>query len=83
VRRPMTRFAHGRAQSRTALALGPLDQPSGNGGGWWFATEVSVAYEAHEYPSHDLAGWRRERLPRPPDGVALLDHDSPSEAPPR
>ncbi len=76
VRRPMARFAHGRAQGRTARALGPFD--AGGGpllGGWWLATEVSVAYEVHECPSHDLAGWRRERLPRLPDGVIDLPPD--------
>jgi len=43
--------------------------------GWWILTEVSVAYEVHECPSHDLAGWRRERLPNPPDGVIELPPD--------
>lgn len=75
VRRPMARFAHGRAQSRTALALGPFDEADGSGGGWWFATEVSVAYDVHECPTHDLAGWRRERLPQPPGGVIDLPPD--------
>ena len=75
VRRPMARFAHGRAQHRTALALGAFDEGEGRGGGWWFAAEISVAYEPHECPSHDLAGWRRERLPRLPDGVIDLPPD--------
>ncbi|WP_058554472.1 Uma2 family endonuclease [Thiohalocapsa sp. ML1] len=75
VRRPMTRVRHGQAQSRAAGALGPFDSGSGPGGGWWFATEVSVAYEPHECPRHDLAGWRRERLPRLPDGVIELPPD--------
>jgi hypothetical protein len=73
VRRPMVWFiTHGRAQTRTALALRTFGEGEGSGGGWWFATEVSVAYETHECPSHDLAGWRRERTPRPPDGVIDL-----------
>jgi Uma2 family endonuclease len=38
-------------------------------------TEISVAYEAHECPSHDIAGWRRERLPRLPDGPIELRPD--------
>lgn len=75
VRRPMARFAHGRAQNRTALALGPFDDGEGSVGGWWLATEISVAYEAHECPAHDLAGWRRERLPRLPDGIIDLPPD--------
>jgi Uma2 family endonuclease len=75
IRRPMARFAHGQAQVRTARQLGPFDQDDGLGGGWWFATEISVAYEAHECPSHDLAGWRRARLPQPPEGVIELPPD--------
>jgi Uma2 family endonuclease len=74
VRRPMTRFAHAQAQSRASRELGPFDRASGPGG-WWIATDVSVAYEAHECPSHDIAGWRRERLPRPPAGVVDLAPD--------
>jgi len=36
-----------------------------------------VAYEAHECPCHDIAGWckRRERLPRLPDGLIALAPD--------
>ena len=74
VRRPMTRFAHARVQSKTDRTLGPFADETGPGG-WWILTEVSVAYEAHECPSHDLAGWRRERLPNPPDGVIDLPPD--------
>lgn len=50
VRRPIARFAHGRAQKRTALALGTFDEGERSGGGWWFATGISVAYEPHECP---------------------------------
>ncbi|EIC19631.1 Uma2 family endonuclease [Thiorhodovibrio frisius] len=75
VPRAMARFAHGRAKNRMALSLGPFDSGDESGGGWWFATEISVAYEAHECPTHDLAGWRRERLPQPPDGVIELPPD--------
>jgi Uma2 family endonuclease len=74
VRRPMTRFAHARAQSKIDRSLGDFADDTG-AGGWWIVTEVSVAYEPHECPSHDLAGWRRERLPNPPDGVVDLPPD--------
>jgi Uma2 family endonuclease len=74
VRRPMTRFAHAQAQSSADRCLGPFtDGASPNG--WWIVTDVSVAYEPHECPSHDLAGWRRERLPHPPQGVIDLPPD--------
>lgn len=37
-------------------------------GGWWLATEVSVAYPQLENGFiHDLAGWRRDRVPEMPD----------------
>jgi Uma2 family endonuclease len=74
VRRPMTRARHGRAQRRVSRDLGPYDDGPGPGG-WWILTEISVAYEPHECPSHDLAGWRRERLPRLPDGPVELPPD--------
>ncbi|MCU0835777.1 MAG: Uma2 family endonuclease [Chromatiaceae bacterium] len=68
VRRPMARSEHGRAQFRASTQLGPFERDSGPGG-WWIMTEVSVAYEAHECPVHDLAGWRKERVPAPPSGI--------------
>ncbi|TVQ86108.1 MAG: Uma2 family endonuclease [Chromatiaceae bacterium] len=34
-----------------------------------------MAYEAHECPYHNIAGWRRERLPRLPDGPIGLPPD--------
>ncbi|MGB5833514.1 MAG: Uma2 family endonuclease [Thiohalocapsa sp.] len=74
VDRPMTRFAPARAQSRTRGELHGMTRGSGPGGRW-IVTDVSVAYEPHECPSHDLAGWRRERLSRPPDGVIDLPPD--------
>ena len=74
VRRPMARWEHGRTQFRASAELSPFDRPSGPGG-WWIMTEVSVAYEAHQCPSHDLAGWRKERLPTHPSGVVDLAPD--------
>jgi len=69
VRRPMARFPHAAAQGNLRGELHPFIRGAGPGGGWWILTEVSVAYETHECPSHYLAGWRRARLPQPPDGV--------------
>jgi Uma2 family endonuclease len=74
VRRPMTRARHARAQSRIDRGLSPFDDGSGPGG-WWILPDISVSYEPHECPSHDLAGWRRERLPRLPDGPVALPPD--------
>jgi Uma2 family endonuclease len=75
VRRPMARFEHGVVQGNARAELDSLTRPAGPGGGWWIATEISVAYEPHQCPSHDLAGWRRERMPKPPSGVVELPPD--------
>jgi Uma2 family endonuclease len=74
VRRPMARGEHGVVQGATAVELGPLTRDAGPGG-WWIATEISVAYEPHQCPSHDLAGWRKERMPERPGGVVELPPD--------
>ncbi len=55
VRRPMARSDHGVVQSRSVVELGPFDRTAGPGG-WWIITEVSVAYELHQCPSHNIAG---------------------------
>jgi Uma2 family endonuclease len=46
---------------------GPFDDDDGHGGpgGWWIFVEVDVVLGEHEIVQPDLAGWRRERLPRP------------------
>jgi Uma2 family endonuclease len=74
VRRPMARIDHGLVQSRISTEISPYDRRSGPGG-WWIATEVSVAYESHQCPAHDLAGWRRERMPSRPSGIVELSPD--------
>lgn len=60
VRRPAARIDHGMAQTNAAVELGGLTRRQGPGG-WWIATEVSVAYDAHQCPNRDLAGWHKKR----------------------
>ncbi|TVQ90838.1 MAG: Uma2 family endonuclease [Chromatiaceae bacterium] len=74
VRRPMARADHGMAQVATATELGELPRRAGPGG-WWIITEVGVAYERYQCPSHDLAGWRKDRMPARPRGVVELTPD--------
>jgi Uma2 family endonuclease len=74
VQRPMARFEHGLAQSGLIEEIAPLKRQSGPRG-WWIVPEVSVRYNEHQCPSHDLAGWRRERLPSRPSGVMTLAPD--------
>jgi len=61
-------------QANTTTELNTFSRTSGPGG-WWIITEVSVAYEAHQCPSHDIAGWRKERMPERPKGVIELTPD--------
>lgn len=65
---------HGSAQSTLAGLLlpfrrrgGPPDEP----GGWWFATEVLIDLGPRQAYRPDVAGWRRERLPAPPEAVPI------------
>ena len=65
IKRPMARPEHALAQSDLAGQCFPLSrQPSDKG--WWIMTEISVEYSEHHCPIHDLAGWRKERVPERP-----------------
>lgn len=64
-------FEHGVAQSALSGTIGQHFGRRGGGGGpggWWIASEVEVEYAAHEVFRHDVAGWRRERVPEMPHG---------------
>ena len=41
--------------------------PDGSGG-WWLGTEVTVIYAPDQGFVHDVAGWRKERVPKRPAG---------------
>jgi len=72
VERAAPSFEHGVAQSAMSGVLGPRFGRRGGGadgpGGWWIASEVEVEYDPHEVLRHDLAGWRRTRVPDMPHG---------------
>jgi Putative restriction endonuclease len=64
------RYEHSDAQRAVTVAVGgPFHRRPGAGGpgGWWIATEPEVAYPGWTF-LHDLAGWRRERVPAKPTG---------------
>jgi Uma2 family endonuclease len=64
------RYEHSDAQGGIAAAVrGPFQRSGGPGGpgGWWIATEVEVAYPGWTF-LHDLAGWKRDRVPKKPSG---------------
>jgi len=65
VRKAMPSPKHGGAQASLAgIVFRPYNRRPGGRwpGGWWFATEVEIAFEPHEIYRPDVAGWRRERL---------------------
>lgn len=47
----------------------------GRPGGWWILTEAAVRYPPKTVFLHDLAGWRRSRVPERPKGIPA--HDRP------
>ena len=74
VRRPMARFEHGLAQLALSDDVQVLRRRDGPGC-WWMVTEISIQYSEHQCPSHDLAGWRKERVPERPIGIMTLPPD--------
>lgn len=74
IKRPMARLEHGEAQNEIASELTPYRRKKGTGG-WWIATEISILYNEHQCPTHDIAGWRKERVPQRPNGVVNVTPD--------
>ncbi|BCX89281.1 hypothetical protein MIN45_P1653 [Methylomarinovum tepidoasis] len=63
--RPAPRHAHA-ASMLGGEIIHPYHKGSGGPGGWWILDEPEVHLGA-DVVVPDLAGWRRERLPRLPD----------------
>jgi Uma2 family endonuclease len=74
LRRPMARSEHGLTQLALSDEVQVLKRRGGPGG-WWIMSEISVQYSEHQCPSHDLAGWRKERVPERPNGIMTLPPD--------
>ncbi|PID49793.1 MAG: hypothetical protein CR991_04885 [Proteobacteria bacterium] len=71
VKRPMARSDHAMAQAGLSGQFLPLWR-KGQDDGWWIMSEISVRYSEHHCPTHDLAGWRKSRLPQRPTGVMKI-----------
>lgn len=63
------RSKHRRAAGQLYRALGSADLASG-GTGWWIEQEPDVRF-GDRTTSPDIAGWRVERCPDPPDGSPI------------
>lgn len=69
VEKALPSWRHSRAETKYGEVLAPFNRKSGGSrgpGGWWIGTEVHVGYGAEIY-CHDVAGWRRDRVPVMPD----------------
>jgi Uma2 family endonuclease len=68
---PRPALPHTRAASRLGAELGgPFDRGKNGPGGWIILDEPELHLHG-DVVVPDVAGWRRERLPVLPDGVAL------------
>ncbi|WP_224248283.1 Uma2 family endonuclease [Hyalangium gracile] len=64
---PRPAFRHLHVATRLGNLLGlPFDLARGGPGGWCFLDEPELHFR-HNVLVPDLAGWRRERMPEPPD----------------
>jgi Uma2 family endonuclease len=55
-----------------ALVLPPMWEGRGGPGGWWILAEPELHLQ-RDVLVPDLAGWRRSRMPRLPDGAFFTD----------
>ncbi len=70
VRKALPVARHGASQLAVGEALGPFRRRPGGPrgpGGWRFASECEIQLGPDTIVRSDVAGWRRERLPRLPD----------------
>ncbi len=74
IKRSAPRAEHGSVQLDIGTELAPYRKNIGPGG-WWIMTEITVRYSEHQAPIHDLAGWRKERVPKKPSGVMDMAPD--------
>ena len=69
VQKAMPSVAHSRSQTQIILKLGDFNRRHGRQpGGWWLLTEIHVEYQDRQIHCHDIAGWRRDRVPEMPSG---------------
>jgi Uma2 family endonuclease len=67
---PRPSIPHGVAESSLTTELNaPFQKGRGGPGGWWIIAEPEIHFVLDEQVAvPDIAGWRRERMPIPPQG---------------
>lgn len=74
VQKAVPTFAHARTELKVTATVAPFDARGGGGGpgGWWLGTELHVEYPSGDVYCHDLAGFRRDRVPERPTEWPVL-----------
>ena len=68
---PRPAFRHAIAGSSLGMEIGnPFQRGRGGPGGWWIVDEPELHF-GEDILVPDLAGWRRKRMPEPPDEAYL------------
>jgi Uma2 family endonuclease len=68
---PRPAVPHGHAAQTLSVDLGgPFSRSPGGPGGWWFLMEPELHFGKNVVVP-DLAAWRRERMPTPPNVAAV------------
>lgn len=75
IKRPLPRSRHGKAQLEIGAELRPYNRKKNGDDGWVFMTEVDVQYNEYQRPTHDVAGWKKSRLPELPDTTIIIPPD--------
>ena len=69
---PRPRNRHAIAGSALGMEIGsPFQRGRGGPGGWWIVDEPELHF-SEDILVPDLAGWRRERMPEPPDEAFFI-----------
>jgi Uma2 family endonuclease len=64
---PRPRFVHANVEGSVIDDIrGPFQRGRGGPGGWWILPEPGIELPRAPEVSPDVAGWRKERMPRPP-----------------
>ncbi|HWO21459.1 MAG TPA: Uma2 family endonuclease [Kofleriaceae bacterium] len=70
VEKAMPSVEHSWSEGKLVAVTDPFNRKPGSRGpgGWWILPEIHVEYPNGEVYCHDLAGWRRARVPERPTG---------------
>lgn len=73
VERFVPSWDHSYAEGKLSVSMDPFNRrPGAKGpGGWWILPEIHTLYAGGELYCHDMAGWRRDRVPEKPTAFPM------------